>query len=468
MTQPLALVVDDEPDIRELLEITLARMSISCRSAGSVGEALQELGQYRFDLCLVDMRLPDGSGTDIVREVTTRYPNTPIAVITAHGSMATAIEALKAGAFDFVSKPVELPVLRRLVETALSLGEKPGGQDDDAADADRIPGGGQLIGESPAMQQTRQLIQKLARTQAPVFVSGESGTGKELAARAIHARSPRGDKAFVAVNCGAIPQELMESEFFGHVKGSFTGAIRDKPGLFQSADGGTLFLDEVAELPLSMQVKLLRAIQEKSVRPVGGTAEEPVDARIISASHKDLAAMVDSGEFRKDLFYRIHVIELPMSPLRERTGDIALLVDHILDRLAERTGQQTPAMAPAALDRLQQYDFPGNVRELENMLERAMALCDDNVITVGDLGLDPDLLPARAARADGDAPSIADQGLEEYLSGIERETILKTLEQTRWNRTAAAKALGISFRALRYRLEKLGLDNGLPQSPDDA
>jgi two-component system, NtrC family, response regulator PilR len=446
MPQAIALVVDDEPDIRELLEITLARMDVASRLAGSVAEAMQLLATQGFDLCLVDMRLPDGDGIDIVRAVARDHPDTPVAMITAHGNMESAIDALKAGAYDFVSKPVELPVLRRLVETALRLGTR--GGDGDAAQ--------ELIGASRVMDATRRLIHKLARTQAPVFVGGESGTGKELAARAIHARSARGDGPFVAVNCGAIPQELMESEFFGHVRGSFTGAVRDTPGLFQNADGGTLFLDEVAELPLSMQVKLLRAIQEKAVRPVGGSREIPVDARIISASHKDLAAMSERGDFRKDLFYRIHVIELRMAPLRERRDDIPMLIEHILERLARRTDGPRPRVDDTAMATLGDYPFPGNVRELENLLERAMALCEDGVIRAEDLGLehgpaaDPEAPPRRAAG----------QGLEDYLAGVERALILEALGNTGWNRTAAARELGISFRALRYRLEKLGLDDG--------
>lgn len=449
MTRPLALIIDDEPDIRELLEITLARMGVDCRLAGSLREAFGQLTETQFNLCLVDMRLPDGNGIDIVRKVASDHPNTPIAMITAHGNMETAVDALKAGAFDFVSKPVDLPVLRRLVETALRL-------DVDSEQAAAAPKThDDLLGTSPAMQEIRRLIEKLARNQAPVFISGESGTGKELAARSIHTRSPRSAQPFVAVNCGAIPQDLMESEFFGHVKGSFTGAVRDKPGLFQTADGGTLFLDEVADLPLSMQVKLLRAIQEKSVRPVGGEKEEPVDVRIISASHKDLAAMVASGEFRQDLYYRIHVIELIMAPLRERPEDIPVMIDHILSRLAQRMGTSKPRLEQNALQALYQHDFPGNVRELENLLERATALCEDQVVTLHDLGL------ANGNTANGQAASpspMGEQGLEAYLADVERQAIIQALENNRWNRTATAKALGISFRALRYRLEKLGLD----------
>ncbi len=448
MNRPLVLIIDDEPDIRELLEITLARMDIDSRSAATVQEAMQQLAAASYRLILVDMRLPDGSGIDIVRHVAAEYPDTPIAMITAHGNMETAVEALKAGAFDFVSKPVDLPVLRRLVQKAVQLESSPTPADTGSE--------GELLGKSPAMQETRRLIDKLARNQAPVFVSGESGTGKELAARAIHARSPRASQPFVAVNCGAIPQDLMESEFFGHIKGSFTGAVRDKPGLFQTADGGTLFLDEVADLPLSMQVKLLRAIQEKSVRPVGAAVEEAVDLRIISASHKDLAAMVAAGEFRQDLFYRIHVIELVMSPLRERREDIPVMIDHILERLSQRSGDHKPRLERTALKALYEYDFPGNVRELENTLERATALCDDSTIRIDDLGL-----AGRSPQQDGPTGNGSlEQGLEAYLAEAERQAIVQALENSRWNRTAAAKALGISFRALRYRLEKLGLDEG--------
>ena len=454
MNRPLALVIDDEPDIRELLEITLARMDIDSHSAATVEEALQQLAATPYNLCLVDMRLPDGNGIDIVRHVVAEYPDTPIAVITAHGNMETAVAALKAGAFDFVSKPVDLPLLRRLVQKALQLEPQ-----SPSADTGRE---GELLGKSAAMQEIRRLIEKLARNQAPVFVSGESGTGKELAARAIHARSPRAAQPFVAINCGAIPQDLMESEFFGHVKGSFTGAVRDKPGLFQAAEGGTLFLDEVADLPLSMQVKLLRAIQEKSVRPVGAAVEETIDVRIISASHRNLAAMVASGEFRQDLFYRIHVIELRMSPLRDRREDIPVMIDHILERLSQRSGDHKPKLERAALKALYEHDFPGNVRELENTLERATALCDENTIRIDDLGL-AGKAPQTAGSVQADALRL---GLEAYLAEAERQAIVQALENCRWNRTAAAKALGISFRALRYRLEKLGLDE--PGDETDA
>ncbi len=448
MNQPLALIIDDEPDIRELLDITLSRMHIETRLAANLAQAHDWLEKEHFDLCLADMRLPDGDGLDIVRHVNSRHPDTPVAVITAHGNMQTAISALKAGAFDFVSKPVDLSVLRRLVETALRLPKDHSDAVTEATDSNN-----NLLGKSAAMAQIRRMIDKLARNQAPVFVSGESGTGKELAARLIHQRSPRAEKPFVAVNCGAIPQELMESELFGHMKGSFTGAITNKQGLFQAAEGGTLFLDEVADLPLSMQVKLLRVIQEKSVRPIGSASEQPVDVRLISASHRDLGDMVTRGEFRQDLFYRIHVIELLMSPLRERREDIPVLMDHILNRIANDSGLPKPRMQRAALKVLYEHNYPGNVRELENILERATALCDEALITIDDLGLDSG--PADSSHSNAEI----DGSLEDYLGRVEKQVIIRALKNTRWNRTAAARQLGISFRALRYRLEKLGLEN---------
>jgi len=453
MTRPLALIIDDEPDIRELLELTLARMDVDSRQAGNLAQAYQLLSQHQYQLCLADMRLPDGDGIELVRHINEHHPQLPVAVITAHGNMETAIEALKAGAFDFVSKPVALPVLRRLVQTALKLTSTADAPSQEAAH------GPQLLGKSAQVEAIRRTIGKLARSQAPVFITGESGTGKELAARQIHAQGPRADRPFVAVNCGAIPQELMESELFGHVKGSFTGAHKDKQGLFQAAEGGTLFLDEVADLPLPMQVKLLRAIQEKAVRPVGAAGEEAVDVRIISASHKDLAALVQAGEFRQDLYYRIHVIELQMPALREHPEDIPLLVDHVLAQIAA-SGQTAQArIAPEALRQLRHHPFPGNVRELENILERATALCEDNVIQIDDLGLLTDTAASRALPGDANSDAMADRGLEDYLAEVERRVILQALEETRWNRTAAARKLGISFRALRYRLEKLGLED---------
>ncbi len=436
------LVVDDEPDIRELLEITLGRMKLDTYSARNVGEALALLQRETFDLCLTDMRLPDGSGLELVQHIQQRYPQIPVAMITAYGNLDTAINALKAGAFDFLTKPVDLTRLRKLVTSALLL-PAPG------TAIDR-----RLLGDSPPMRNLRQQIDKLARSQAPVYISGESGSGKELVARLIHERGPRANQPFVPVNCGAIPTELMESEFFGHRKGSFSGAIEDKPGLFQAAHGGTLFLDEVADLPLPMQVKLLRAIQEKAVRSVGGQQERVVDVRILCATHKDLGAEVAGERFRQDLYYRLNVIELRVPPLRERRDDIEPLACHVLKRLAADTGQPAAKLHPNALDALKSYRFPGNVRELENMLERAHTLCENNRIEASDLRL-----AEGNCSAEGGVPDLTQiDNLEAYLENVERQLLLQALEETRWNRTAAAQRLNLSFRSMRYRLKKLGLD----------
>ncbi|MFI8607377.1 sigma-54-dependent transcriptional regulator [Pseudomonas sp. NPDC077649] len=446
MTRQRALIVDDEPDIRELLEITLGRMKLDTRSARNVKEAREWLAREPFDLCLTDMRLPDGTGLDLVQYIQQRHPQVPVAMITAYGSLDTAINALKAGAFDFVTKPVDLGRLRELVATALRI-RSPEGED--------APVDNRLLGDSPPMKALRKQIQKLARSQAPVYISGESGSGKELVARLIHEQGPRAEQPFVPVNCGAIPSELMESEFFGHKKGSFTGAIEDKQGLFQAANGGTLFLDEVADLPLPMQVKLLRAIQEKAVRAVGGQQEVVVDVRILCATHKDLAAEVAAGRFRQDLYYRLNVIELRVPPLRERREDIAQLATVMLARLADGSGLAAAKLQPEALEKLKNYRFPGNVRELENMLERAYTLCEDDQISAADLRL------ADAAGPSGEAgeTSLAQiDNLEDYLEGIERKLIMQALEETRWNRTAAAQRLGLTFRSMRYRLKKLGID----------
>lgn len=462
MTTHTALIVDDEPDIRELLEITLTRMGIKAQTAPDLTSARNLLNEQSFHLCLTDMNLPDGNGIELVQWIQQHAPATPVAVITAYGNMDTAIQSLKAGAFDFVSKPVELPRLRELVNSALRLSQ-PKPEQDDSADEP-----GLLLGNSPQIKKLRSQTRKLARSQAPVFISGESGSGKELVARMIHLQGPRREGPFIAVNCGAIPSELMESEFFGHKKGSFTGAVENKDGLFRSASGGTLFLDEVADLPLAMQVKLLRAIQEKAVRPVGDTREIPVDIRVLSATHKNLPELVQEGSFRQDLFYRINVIELGVPPLRERTSDIELLASHILERIASEYECQPAALVPEAIDRLQQYDFPGNVRELENILERAYTLCDADRIGPNDLHLGNGSQPcttsvAPASETASTAPvTITASGgeidLESYLENIERQTIEKALEATRWNKTAAAKRLGISFRALRYRLKKLNME----------
>lgn len=460
MKKHKVLVVDDEADIRELLEITLNRMGLDTCSASNLAGARQLLKSESFQLCLTDMRLPDGTGIDLVRSITEQQPDLPVAVVTAYGSVETAIDSLKAGAFDFVSKPVELEQLRRLVNSALKL--------ESAPSAFSYADEPQLLGDTPAIQTLRKQIAKLARSQAPVYISGESGTGKELVARLIHANGPRASGAFVPVNCGAIPGELMESEFFGHKKGSFTGASEDKPGLFQAAQGGTLFLDEVADLPLNMQVKLLRAIQEKAVRPIGGNEELSIDCRILSATHKDLSKEVEAQRFRGDLFYRINVIQLEVPSLRQRQQDIPLLTDFILNNLATDWEISKPRLDGGALQLLQDYPFPGNVRELENILERAATLCEGNHISADDLQLSSSSQPT-AIPCDNDTPlneplfpkidtSQPVQSLETFLENIEKEIIKQALERCRWNKTEAARALGISFRALRYRLKKLELE----------
>jgi two-component system, NtrC family, response regulator PilR len=434
------LVVDDEPDIRELLELTLSKMGLGVDSAGTIGEAKQRLRDARYQLCLTDMRLPDGEGVELVRHIAGLAADLPVAVITAYGSAENAVAALKAGAFDYVSKPVGLEQLRSLVKSALSLPERGAATEDEP-----------LLGASPLLVQVRATIAKLARTQAPVHVAGESGSGKELAARQIHRLGARRERPFVPVNCGAIPENLMESEFFGYRKGAFTGAQEDRGGFFHAADGGTLFLDEVAELPLAMQVKLLRAIQEKRVRKVGATQEEAVDVRVISATNRDLAACVESGSFRQDLYYRLNVIELRMPPLRECREDIAPIAGKLLERLARQSGVRAPQFSAAALEQLRTYDFPGNVRELENILERAIALSAGGEIEVEDLRLQPAGAEAAAGGALPGAP------LPDYLDKVEREAILAALAQTGYNRTAAAKLLGLTLRTLRYRMQRLGI-----------
>jgi len=441
------LVVDDEADIRELLELTLVKMGLDVASVGTVAEAKERLKDDRFDLCLTDMRLADGEGLELVRHISAEAPDVPVAVITAYGSAENAVAALKAGAFDYVSKPVGLEQLRALVRAALSL---PGRAEAPARDQGLHR---RLLGESAPLVRVREMIGKLARTQAPVYISGESGTGKELAARLIHENGARRDKPFVPVNCGAIPENLMESEFFGYKKGAFTGAAEDREGFFQAAAGGTLFLDEVADLPLPMQVKLLRAIQEKRVRKVGATQEDPVDVRIICATHQKLAQLVAAGRFRQDLFYRINVIELPMPPLRECRDDIPAIAAAILERAAAQGGEPPARLAPDALEELKRHDFPGNIRELENILERALALSGNEEIRAEDLRL-----AAPAAGQEG-APATASgaEALPDYLDGIERKAILEALGKTGFNRTAAAKLLGITFRQLRYRMQRLGI-----------
>ncbi|MDR2924978.1 MAG: sigma-54 dependent transcriptional regulator [Azoarcus sp.] len=457
------LIVDDEEDIRELLELSLLRMGLGAETSGTIAEAKKRLENTRYRLCLTDMRLPDGDGLDLVEHIQRHQPNLPVAVITAFGSIETAIRALKLGAFDFVTKPIELQVLRRLVQHALKL--QTGAADGTGADAPQASGGRGLVGRSPVMVQLRSLIEKFARNQAPVFIHGESGTGKEVIARLIHSLGARAAGPFVPVNCGAISPELMESEFFGYRKGSFTGAATDKDGLFQAASGGTLFLDEVADLPLSMQVKLLRAIQERAVRPVGAQAEQAVDVRILSASHRDLAKLVSENRFRQDLYFRINVLALLVPPLREHIEDIPELAAHLLARLAERDGSPVRALSDAALSALRQYNFPGNVRELENLLERACALAENNEIAAEDLGIHPSALgnlPLMAAAPAEEESSGGINGFEPEISegdgDGERGQILKALDETHWNRTAAARKLGMTLRQLRYRLQKWGMD----------
>ena len=453
-----ALVVDDERDIRELLVLTLGRMGLRVDTAADLTSARAQLAQGSYDLCLTDMRLPDGSGQDLIVHIAARYPDTPVAMITAFGNVEAAVNALKAGAFDFVTKPVDLTVLRRLVQHALDLNEQR---------RSASPASARLLGESARMQQLRQTIGRVARSQAPVYISGESGVGKELVARLIHEQGSRAGGTFVPVNCGAIPSELMESELFGHKKGSFTGAHVDKEGLFQAANGGTLFLDEVAELPLHMQVKLLRVIQEKTVRPVGAPAELPVDVRILSATHKNLAKLVEEGKFRHDLYYRINVIELAVPPLRHRREDIPMISAAILARLAGEQADELPALTEEAEAALAAYPFPGNVRELENILERAVALCDGKHIEVADLYLpqvdsligqetDVPLRPAVAPSPTAMGPD--GTPLPDAIEQMERDTIQKALEANRYNKTKTAVQLGITFRALRYKLKKLGME----------
>ncbi len=435
MRKPLALVIDDEPDIRELLALTLGRMGIDTVVAEDITGARKALGSHRFDICLTDMRLPDGDGLDLVQWMQKNAPGVPVAVITAHGNVETAVQALKLGAFDFISKPLDLNNLRNIVGNALKLG-------DDSAD-----GASRLLGESPAMQRLREMIDQVARSQAPIHISGESGTGKELVARLIHESGPRKEGPFVPVNCGAIPTELMESEFFGHRKGAFTGAVSDKAGLVQAANSGTLFLDEIADLPLSMQVKLLRVIQEQTIRPVGAADEESVDIRILSATHKDLSKMVKSGDFREDLYYRINVIELHVPALRERGDDVLLLASVLLERL----GASLEQLDDNARMSLMRYAFPGNVRELENLLERAVTLSGGGKISATDLAF-------RQTESAPTAAGNAGRDLDNQIDAVQRQAIIDALEKTRYNKTAAAKLLGLTFRQLRYRIKKLGIE----------
>ncbi len=451
MTKPLALIIDDEPDIRELLEITLSRMEIETHTAATVKQAEALLQKNSYNLCLTDMKLPDGNGIELVKKVQIQAPQMPVAVFTAHGNMDTAIQAMKAGAFDFISKPVEIEQLRSLISAAIKINKSAEKEDSTAS---------LLIGNSASMTKLRQQITKLSRSQAPIYISGESGCGKELVARTIHQQGPRSSGPFIPVNCGAIPGELMESEFFGHKKGSFTGAHQDKQGLFQAAHGGTLFLDEVADLPLEMQVKLLRAIQEKAVRSIGTQQEIPIDVRILSATHKNLQNEINANNFRSDLFYRINVIELKVPTLKDRCEDIPLLCEFFLKRLAKESNHAQAKISEQALNALVNYHFPGNVRELENILEGAYTLCENNIIAEEDLSLPPAQKTTMSdhTTVSDRTPDIG-ESLDHFLEDIEKEVISNTLERVKWNKTNAAKELGITFRSLRYRLKKLGLDD---------
>ncbi|WP_420428217.1 sigma-54-dependent transcriptional regulator [Algiphilus sp.] len=467
MSRARVLVVDDEQDIRDLLGVALTRMGLEAVPAETVDQARRLLGQHNFRLCLTDMRLPDGNGIQLVETIQQHHPGLPVAVITAYGNAQAAVDSLKAGAFDFVSKPLQLDDLRRLVDDALKL---PGAGSPEASDD-----GDCLIGDAPVMQQLRGLIGRVARSQAPLHISGESGTGKERVARLVHQRSARKDGPFVPVNCGAIPSELMESELFGHIKGAFTGALQDNEGLFRAAEGGTLFLDEVAELPLPMQVKLLRAIQERVVRPVGARDEQPVNVRIISATNLDLAQCVSDGRFRQDLYYRLNVVGVRTPPLRQHPEDIPQLADYILEQIAHRHQRsEVPLLSECALRRLVAHPFPGNVRELENILERAVTLCEDSTITEEALQLEaveaagggvptsaspaPATSQPPAAQPTTESTTEHGDSLESRLQSVERQAIIEALEATRWNRTRAAEKLGLTFRQLRYKIRKLGIE----------
>jgi two-component system response regulator PilR (NtrC family) len=444
-----ALIIDDEPDIRDLIQITLERMDIDCACAATFSEAITLLEQQEFHFCLTDMKLPDGNGMDLIALAQKKYTKMPIAMITAFGNMETAIAALKSGAFDFIAKPIDLTRLRNVVTAALKLTEVPLASHVCKSNSVR------LIGQSAAMAKLNNHIEKVARTQAPIFIHGPSGTGKELVSQLIHSLGVRRDQPFIAVNCGAIPRDLMESEFFGHMKGSFTGAHSDKLGFFRAAEGGTLFLDEVAELPLEMQAKLLRVIQEQAVRPVGHEHEQSINVRILSASHRNLHQRVEDGVFRQDLYYRLNVITVEVPPLAQRPDDIPLLADHFLQKYAQEWQMPALKLAPETLTALCEYSFPGNVRELENILQRAFTMTESEEISIEDLNLPNHQSPIIETTG---STNMANGNLEAYIENIERLAINEALEATRWNKTAAAEKLGISFRALRYRCTKLNIE----------
>ncbi|MGH1402086.1 sigma-54 dependent transcriptional regulator [Acinetobacter sp. PK01] len=462
--QPLVLFVDDEEDLCTLMQMMLSRMGIETHVAYRIAQAKKMLSEHHYDVCFTDLNLPDGNGLELVEEISQRYPQLPVAVLTAYGNMDIAIAALKAGAFDFVSKPIKQTHLEQLLQKALNNPVQPQASSEDALEQ-RM-----LIGQSAPIEQLRVTLKKIARSQAPVFITGESGTGKEVVANLVHRLSNRNEGPFIAINCGAIPSDLLESELFGHKKGSFTGATQDKQGLIQSAHGGSLFLDEIAELPLNMQVKLLRAVQEKAIRPIGSDTEIDVDFRVISASHQDLESLVQQGKFRQDLFFRIHVMDLVLPPLRERGQDILILAQHFIQKVCREWEIEVKALTTRAKDFLLAQYYPGNVRELRNIIERAITLSDDDYIDVQHLQSAPLRRSVNTPVLSIDqmltAPSeltlaprkLPDEGLELYLENIEKEILLNALNITHWNRTLAAKKLGMSFRSLRYRLKKFGLD----------
>jgi len=450
MSTPTALIIDDEQDLLSLLSITLRRMGVESAKAGNVAEAKAQLDRKSFDLCLTDLRLPDGSGMDIVKYIQENYSDTPVAVITAFGDPKTAVEALKLGAFDYIAKPIEVEQLKSIIESSIRLGEPV-----PTSETKRS-----LLGESDLMEKIRALIQKVARNQAPVHIQGETGTGKELIARLIHDSGPRKSNPFIAINCGAIPRELMESEFFGHKKGSFTGAYSDKKGLFEAANGGTLFLDEIADLPPDLQVKLLRTIQEKTVRPVGEVSEKSIDIRLISATHKDLGEMIKNGQFREDLYYRINVIPVSAPSLRARPMDIPILAAHFLKLICSKNGQTPPKIDAEALKALTRHSFPGNVRELENLLERVLALHEGDAITISDINLPNAQSTVTAERSSQTSMAIEemDQSIDDHLISVEKRLIQDALDKSGGNITRAAELLGTSFRSLRYKIKKLEIN----------
>ena len=480
------LVIDDEPDLRTLYELTLLREGYRVETAATVAEAREQLSAKRFDAVITDMRLPDGFGMELLQDLRNQNRRERCVVMTAYGSAENAVEALRCGAFDYLTKPVDLRQFRSVVASAVQdPGHTTAMRVARGAGAPRLAGGAgdahkptyalqRLVGESAAMQDVKQRIAKVARSMAPVLIRGESGTGKELVARALHASSQRNEGPLVAVNCGAIPENLLEAEFFGARKGSYTGASQDRDGYFQAARGGTLFLDEIGDLPLAMQSKLLRAIQERSVRPLGSTQEEPVDVRIVSATHRDLAADVQAGRFRQDLYYRLNVIELMIPPLRERLEDLPALCAALLSRIGQESGSPVPRLTDDALRQIARYPLTGNIRELENLLHRAVALSDgqDLVVESPAWSAPPSspqegqpLQAPSAAEGDKAAPAVDAAGvpptlphdLQAWLDQQEREILVRALKETGFNRTATAARLGISLRQIRYRIERLNI-----------